>query len=206
MKEPVARSDSTSPMSFIPFALRMLPPSSPRVGAPTELTDKTARDILIALFNGAYRITAARYAGIDESTFHRWMQRKGEPYATFRTWVEEAESAFEMRALNAVSSKFGDKPELAVTMLERKFPERWAKVVATPGAPVHVNLNLTTMLQQIEERGRSVRDPRPPLPGRRTILDVIAEARDDAIAASRAKQPVALQPASPVTATSEPMK
>ncbi len=190
MKTPVTRAPDD-----VPFSQRVLPPQSKRTGRPTDLTTDIARKICVAIWNGCYRYVAAAFCRVHESRMSAWMNANGEPYETFQKWVEEAEAAAELRAVQAVTSRMNGDPKLAVTFLERKFPERWAKVVAMPGSPVNVNLNLTTMLQTIEARGRSVRDPRPPLPGQRTILDVIAEARDDA-AASR-KQPVALMPAPP---------
>jgi hypothetical protein len=74
--------------------------------------------------------------------------------------------------VNAITSHANDKPEYAVAFLERKFPERWGRAVAT--TPVNVNVNVSSLLQQIEGAAAR-RDPRPPLEGRKTILDVIAE-------------------------------
>jgi hypothetical protein len=172
MREPVPRQG----MTVIPFSIRTLPPTARRSGPPSSLTDDVARIILIALANGSYRGPAAEYAGVGEETLSRWMNKSGEPYETFQRWVREAEAYAEMRMVNAITSKANDKPEYALQFLERKFPERWGRAVAqNPG--VNVNLNLSTLLQQIELRAASARDPRPELPGRRTILDVINESR-----------------------------
>lgn len=181
MREPIPRDDpaispppplmTDTPMA--PFALRRLPPPPPRPGRPTDLTDDRARKILIALANGSYRGPAAEFAGIPEETLSRWMKRTGEPYETFQKWVREAEAHAELRMVNAITSAANQRPEFAVTFLERKFPERWGRAVATQ--PVNVNVNVSSLLQQIEARATQASDPRPPREGRTTILDVLRE-------------------------------
>jgi hypothetical protein len=187
MKEPVPRTDEfhqhdrldefqRKELLRTPFGRRLLPLPAPsrRGGRQTDLTDDVAQVICVALVNGNYRNVAAQYAGISEETLSRWMKRRGEPYETFQQWVHEAEAASEMRMVNAVTKRATDEPQYALQFLERKFPQRWGRAMAQPG--VNVNLNLTSLLQNIETRATTVHDPRPPLPGRRTILDVLNEA------------------------------
>ena len=171
MRQPVPRNGPAE--EVVPFGERKLPAPTMTIGRPTELTDSKARTILAALYAGAYRATAARYAKIPPETLSRWLSLDREPYKTFHEWVNEAEAAFEMRALLSISNKMQDKPELAVTMLERKFPQRWARVVAAPNTNVNVSFSVTAALQQIEKRAERLRDPRPALPNRETIIDVI---------------------------------
>jgi hypothetical protein len=144
----------------------------------------------MALYAGAYRATAARYARVPPETLSRWLAwTDREPYATFKAWVEEAEAAFEMRALLGIAAKINDKPEIAVTMLERKFPQRWARVVAQPNTQVNVNFSVTSALQQIEQRAQRVHDPRPPRSDRASVIDVIR---------APVRTPIAIEGESPV--------
>lgn len=172
MREPVPRDSITPLVTRMPFSLRVLPPPPFRAGRPTDLTTEKARVILVALANGSYRGPAAEYGGIPEETLSRWMKRTGEPYDTFQRWVREAEAAAEMRMVNAITTAATSKPEYAVTFLERKFPERWGRAVATQ--PVNVNVNVSSLLQQIEARAGQASDPRPPRPDRATIFDVLS--------------------------------
>jgi len=186
-REPVPRDDEQhTPLTAMPpptaFAMRTLPPSPVRSGPPTELTDERARKILVALANGSYRGPAAEYGGIQEETLSRWMKRTGEPYETFQKWVREAEAAVEIRMVNNITRAATAKPEYAVTFLERKFPERWGRAVAT--TPVNVNVNVSSLLQQIEARAELIGDPRPPRADRPTMLDILHAPIQRAISAN----------------------
>src|SRR5215831_6007918 len=82
------------------------------------------------------------------------MRWEGEPYLTFQRLVRQAEADPEARMVTAVTSQAEVRPELALAILERKFPERWAKVsvVATPPTPFE------TSLAELLERARHARD------------------------------------------------
>src|SRR5438309_5854891 len=97
------------------------------VGRPTKLTPEVAQKIIAALRNGAYRQTAAQWAGIAPETLSRWLSRTGEPYESFAQEVEQAEAGLEVRCVHAIMSQIDLKPELAAFMLERKYPQRWGK-------------------------------------------------------------------------------
>lgn len=61
--------------------------------------------IVEALRAGNFNEAACQAAGIDGSTFYRWLERgeEGEePYATFRADVEDAQCEAEMRAVSGV--------------------------------------------------------------------------------------------------------
>lgn len=176
-REPVPREQPAElppPPMRLAFAMRRLPETPPHRGRPTDLTNERANTILVALANGSYRGPSAQYAGVSEETLSRWMSRKGEPYETFQAWVREAEAYAEIRMVNAITSKATEKPEYAVAFLERKFPERWGRTVATSDQPGTVNLSITAVLQTIEQRATAARDPRPPRDGAPTVLDVLA--------------------------------
>lgn len=86
--------------------------------------------------------------------------------------------------MTALTSQVHVRPELALAILERKFPDQWSKAVVVAGVPA-VNLNLGEMLTRVMERIRARRaagesqstvierraitdgrphDPRPPRP------------------------------------------
>ncbi|MGH9313084.1 MAG: hypothetical protein ACRD1S_07785 [Vicinamibacterales bacterium] len=160
MKQPVARQPVRVAKQPIPRddvdAAPITLPQKKR-GRPTRLTDEIASKILMAIKGGAYRCTAAAWAGIETDIFARWMMRDDEPYASFRRLVTEAEAHAELKMVSAVTKAADDDAKYAIAFLERKFPERWARAVA-PGA--NVVLDLGSMLERIHTRMRQYRDPR----------------------------------------------
>ena len=56
------------------------------------------------------------------------------------------------------------RPELALAILERKFPRRWAKVTVVAAPPQHLTFNVADILQKVQERiaqGRAQGQLRP---------------------------------------------
>ncbi len=68
----------------------------------------------------------------------------------------EAEADLEARMVRILSRQAEVRPELALAILEREFPQRWAKavVVAAPRHPM--DLTLTEILQRATERTREL--------------------------------------------------
>ena len=67
-----------------------------RLGRPSKFTGSTRRNIVAAVSNGVPIDIACRCAGIDDSTYRRWLakgrsQRRGE-FRDFVNAVEEAEA------------------------------------------------------------------------------------------------------------------
>jgi len=177
------------PQKLPTFSLRDLPrvnlPGQTRSGGgKTKLTNRRAAIILYALCCGCYRETGAQLAGIKAETLSHWMAWDGEPYETFQRLVRKAEADLEARMVTALTSKVEVRPELALAVLERKFPQRWGKTMPPPPpAPTTVDLGmmLQIALDRIEARkgnrplalplspngGTVPHDPRPP----RTIED-----------------------------------
>ena len=148
-----------------------LPKQSRRSGGKTKLTNHRAAVILHAIGSGCYRETAAELAGIKAETLSHWMSWAGEPYETFQRLVRRAEADLEARMVSCLTSQADVRPELALAILERKFPQRWAKVsmVATNSPPIP-NINLGTLLELVE-RSRAEREGRLPLSPPSTIID-----------------------------------
>jgi hypothetical protein len=177
------------PQKLPTFSLRDLPrvhlPGQTRAGGgKTKLTDRRAAVILYALSSGCYRETAAELAGVKAETLSHWMTWPGQPYETFQRLVRRAEADLEARMVTALTSKVEVRPELALAVLERKFPQRWGKTMPPP-PPAPTTVDLGMMLQialgRIDARKRNQplalplssngasqpHDPRPP-----RIIDV----------------------------------
>ncbi len=75
------------------------------MGRPTKLTLEVHAKVVAAIADGAYDWVAAAAAGIDDSTFRRWMQQGEwgrEPYRAFRTEVRRARAQARIGAEIAV--------------------------------------------------------------------------------------------------------
>jgi len=62
----------------------------------------------------------------------------------------------------------------AKEFLERRHPARWSQRNNDPGP----NVRIAIWLQQIEDRARTMKDPRGSRPGQPTIIDAIRRARE----------------------------
>lgn len=103
------------------------------MGRPTKLTPKVQEDIVTAIRAGNYAEIAAKYAGIDESTYYRWMsQGEGEdapaPYKEFRKAVENAKAASEIRNVALIQQAANNGTwQAAAWYLERTAYSRWGR-------------------------------------------------------------------------------
>lgn len=129
-----------------------LPGQTRSQGGKTKLTNHRAAVILHAISCGCYRETAAELAGIKAETLSHWMGWTGEPYETFQNLVRKAEASLESRMVNILTGQAEVRPELALVILERKFPQRWAKVSVVAAPPQHLNFNVADILQKVQER------------------------------------------------------
>jgi len=107
---------------------------------------------LHAISCGCYRETAAELAGIKAETLSHWMGWSGEPYETFQRLVRKAEAGLESRMVTILTGQAEVRPELALAILERKFPQRWAKVTVVAAPPQHLGFNVADILQKVQER------------------------------------------------------
>lgn len=94
-----------------------------------KLTPQVQQKIVEAIRAGNYVSVAAQYAGIDRSTFYRWMERgensRSGKYRSFFLAVRQAESFAEVRAVAILQSEMKENWRAALSYLERKFPTRW---------------------------------------------------------------------------------
>jgi hypothetical protein len=143
-----------------------LPGQTRSRGGKTKLTNHRAAVILHAISCGCYRETAAELAGVKAETLSHWMGWKGEPYETFQRLVRKAEADLEARMVQIITGQAEVRPELALAILERKFPQRWAKVTVVAAPPQHLNFNVANIMQKVQEQvaQRPAQDQLPPEP------------------------------------------
>jgi len=127
-----------------------LPRQTRSQGGKTKLTNHRAAIILHAISCGCYRETAAELASIKAETLSHWMGWTGEPYESFQRLVRKAEAGLESRMVTILTGQAEVRPELALAILERKFPQRWAKVTVVAAPPHHLTFNVA--VQKVQER------------------------------------------------------
>lgn len=98
---------------------------------PTKLNDQIKEKIVQRIRAGNTLDTAARSAGISESTFHRWI-RKGKdqergPYREFYEDVQQARADAEARHVAQIAEAAKGNWRAAAWWLERNFPDKWAQ-------------------------------------------------------------------------------
>jgi len=170
-----------------------LPGQTRSQGGKTKLTNHRAAIVLHAIGCGCYRETAAELASVKAETLSHWMGWAGEPYETFQRLVRRAEADLEARMVRIITGQAEVRPELALAILERKFPQRWAKVSVVAAPPQHLSFDLASILQKVQERiaqrqppgqlppatiiSSSVKPNRPhdPRPPRLTVVSKAAE-------------------------------
>ncbi len=98
-------------------------------------------------------------------------------------------AGLESPMVNILTGQAEVRPELALAILERKFPQRWAKVTVVAAPPHHLTFNVADILQKVQERiaqgqlppatiinapvkAAKPHDPRPP---RLTVVSTPAE-------------------------------
>jgi transposase len=102
------------------------------MGRPSKLTPELQKKIVKLVRDGNYFETAAQAAGIAKSTLYDWLKRgesDEEPFAEFSDALKKAEAEAEADAVAMVRAGLRDAPQWqsAMTFLERRAAERWAK-------------------------------------------------------------------------------
>lgn len=101
-------------------------------GRKSKLTPETREKMLSLIRTGGYFEDACKVAGIDSSTFRRWMQKgaaqtRGK-YRTFRTEVKKAEAEAKTRFIANIDKAAGAGTwQASAWMLERRWPEQFAR-------------------------------------------------------------------------------
>jgi hypothetical protein len=89
---------------------------------------------------------ACMAAGIDQSTFYRWLQKaekhKRSKYSKFRKRLQAAEAEGELANLQAIIEAGKRDWRARAWLLERRHPERWGKREfhegSGPGEPIRI--------------------------------------------------------------------
>ena len=100
----------------------------------TKLTPQVQEKIckvLSSIGSGVHYTTACAYAGVNYNTFRAWMKRgEEEPYGIYRDFynaVKKAEAEAEEKLIKILNDAAPGDWRAALAMLERRWPERWAK-------------------------------------------------------------------------------
>lgn len=114
--------------------------------AKTKLTTELHEAIVSAIENGCYTSVAVEAAGLDESTYYKWLKRgeaeldrvevdsrrsvkkSEEPFVQLFQSVTCARGASEANLVKAVRDASVADWRAATWLLERRFSERWANV------------------------------------------------------------------------------
>lgn len=133
------------------------------MGRPVRLTEQLIEGFRAVLLAGNYRTVAARLFGVSPRTFRRWMANgRRFPdgiYARFRSAVVKAEAEFEVNAVATINAAGRDDPWLLMSMLERKFPQRWGKYRGELGELKRRIRDLERMLEDLDRRPDEKPDP-----------------------------------------------
>ena len=93
-----------------------------KTGRPSKRTPEIEAKLERALGNGLSRESASKFAGIGKETLNGWARKD----ATFRSKLDELESEWELRMVEAATNGIQKQPKLAVDLLERRRPS-WNK-------------------------------------------------------------------------------
>lgn len=110
------------------------------MGRPTKFTPERQERFLAALRLGAFPETAGRHAGWSPATMYRILRGTSPDHVAFREDVLRVETELELRLAGTVTQAAFADPRLALSMLERRFGERWGRrtgllAAAPPAAP-----------------------------------------------------------------------
>jgi hypothetical protein len=133
------------------------------VGAPTIFNEELGARVVQVLRAGGYLETAAAVAGVSRRRLNEWL-RKGDPaganprYEPFRRWRERVESAkaeAEARNVALIAQAATSNWQAAAWLLERLYPERWARPSQREGAheaPVAVTDQFADIVELADRR------------------------------------------------------
>ncbi|MGZ3423127.1 MAG: hypothetical protein ACXVEE_35020 [Polyangiales bacterium] len=102
------------------------------MGRASRLTPKVQDRVVLAIRAGSSPEGAAQFAGIDRSTFYRWMEQgraaRSGPHKKFREAVEKAKADLETQVAAKLLKAINEGQfEFAIPFLERRYPELWGR-------------------------------------------------------------------------------
>jgi hypothetical protein len=141
------------------------------MGRRPGLTEEIQKNICDALTQGNYQDDAARYAGIAESTYYKWISRGmdernrvedgGKPdtkevmYVEFVEAVEKARANASVRNVMLVQRAAQDHWQAAAWWLERSFPKKWGRkerheVTGVDGESIQVSVSSAQLEAKVQ--------------------------------------------------------
>lgn len=96
----------------------------------TKLTPELQKNLIRYIQAGSHIVVACKAVGISEVTFYDWVKRgrAGEElYLKFLKSIKKAQAKTEIRNIAIVQKAAEKNWVAAMTWLERKYPQRWAK-------------------------------------------------------------------------------
>ena len=130
-------------------------------GRPSMLTQEVSDQICTALRAGNYQEIAARFAGISETSYWRWLDRgrkertrvekegcepsdKELRYYQFACEVDKARAASEVRYVGLIANAASETWQAAAWYLERSRPAKWGRrdrheITGAEGNPLEVS-------------------------------------------------------------------
>lgn len=119
-----------------------------------KFTPEIGRKILAVIQAGNNREVACASVGISMSTLTHWVRAASietEPFASFVLQMDQTEASLEAFLVAVIRQKAQEDPNLAMKLLERRFPQRWAL-----GAPPLVNIHVSNQNQLTPADARAV--------------------------------------------------
>lgn len=97
------------------------------MGRRPKLTPETKARFVQAITAGSFPEVAARYAGFSPASLYRYLKGTTPIQLEFREAATKAMTEFEVRCAGTLARAAMADPRWALAMLERRFPERWAR-------------------------------------------------------------------------------
>ncbi len=94
---------------------------------PSKFTADRRERFLVALRAGVFPETAARHAGWSPATLYRILRGTSAAHVAFIDDVRRVETELELRLAGTVTQAAFSDPRLALSLLERRFGERWGR-------------------------------------------------------------------------------
>ena len=95
------------------------------MGRPSKFTPDRCDRFVDALRTGVFPETAGHFAGWAPATMYRHLAGTSPAHEAFRDRVRAVETELEMRLAGTVTAAAFNDPRLALSLLERRFGERW---------------------------------------------------------------------------------
>jgi transposase-like protein len=129
-------------------------------GPKTKLTPEVQKKIVEAITLGNYTEVAAQYAGIDPTTFYRWLEKgkqdDADPvYKDFVEAVNNAKATAEVRAVVLINRAANEGVwQAAAWFLERTRPKRYGRfdrneVSGPDGGPMRIDVSTEDLERKV---------------------------------------------------------